>query len=102
DQSGVSAAVNTKMMPNYCMHRIRRFRFVSMLNVYWRRIADAARCAASNRESKKHKNLFVPFGPRVKWMFIYKSRQSPTNNQSMDSSRHSTGRRYQDHETAWL
>jgi hypothetical protein len=33
-----------KTMPNICMERTRRLRSVSMLNVYWRRVADARRC----------------------------------------------------------
>jgi hypothetical protein len=30
-------------MANQRMQRTRRLRFVSMLNVYWRRVADAVR-----------------------------------------------------------
>lgn len=28
---------------NHCMQRTRRLRFVYMLNIYWRRVADARR-----------------------------------------------------------
>ncbi len=37
---------------NDCMQRTRRLRFVSVLNVYWRRVADAQRSATRHNDQR--------------------------------------------------
>jgi hypothetical protein len=67
-----------------------------------RRIADVWWLDDKIHESENHKNQFAPFGSRFKRMFIDESRQSPANDQSVDSPGHITAGCYQNHETARL
>ena len=38
-------SIDMQPEPNHCIQRTRRLRFLSMLNVYWRRVADVVRYA---------------------------------------------------------